>query len=218
MVVHRLLVVVVLVGVATAYGYSDRGAERATEVLEAEELAVAALLTEANMPPLGWALVRATDPPDRSSLRNGALARRTEFFIVEDSLGSGDPRGVTLTVTVYGSVQQAQSAAEKQQQRSAIATASSDSFRDALAANLQADAADVRSEEPLYELADAEGVRRLMTVTKSDGTTESVWETHTFARGRIVASYTATGEDRRSLDHQALLEKFEARVAAHGGG
>jgi len=56
---RRLLGVLVLITVATVAGL--RFSDHEGALLEADELAQAALLTEANMPPLRWAMVRADD-------------------------------------------------------------------------------------------------------------------------------------------------------------
>jgi len=145
---------------------------------------------------------------------SGELARQVRYFLVEGSIEAGSQRGVMLTVRVYGSAGEANRVIERQRTRSETSAESDQRVLDALATAYEADTVDIQSEEPLYDLPETRGTRVRMSLTTADGTTESVWEEHTFARGRMVASYSAFGEDRRSLDHQGLLEAFEARVVA----
>ncbi len=233
--------VVVIAVVAAGVGCSgDSGAERAASVAAAEELALGALLVVGDLPAGDWEIQgggmaellesmsmvaeRAEATPeecggseqafDATEAFNGALAMQLRSFVAEDNdAGIGDVAAIALTVMVFESAERVQ-ALVGDSIGSGESTAQSQACFDARAVAMGAEAFDVRTDTPRFSISDEQAFRRTTTMTFRTNTTEFVMEQHTFVRGRIMASYMALGSDdaAREVDHQALLEAFEARV------
>lgn len=224
-----------LVGLAGAVVGCSEDAPSAEAIAEAEELALAALLTEGDLPDLLWEVEdsgieemreslamaaersetmppdecrNADEPPDVTRVFEDVLAIHLRGFVRGDLPSGAERAGLNVTVVVLKSAEQVQELTGGEG-----AQAVSDECLEALAARSEQAGYEVRDDAPLYGLADEiSSQRRTLIVTSRGETSEMVTETHMFARGRIIAIYSAVGSDRRSLDHQALLEAFEARV------
>ena len=232
-----LVVGALLVGLAGAVvGCSDDG----DAVAEAEELALAVLLVEGDLPAGDWEVMeagieewlesmlmaaeRAEAVPeecggsdqvfDATQAFNGVLAMQLRSFVAEDNdAGIGDVAAIALTAMVFESAERVQ-ALVGDSIGWGEPPAQSQACLDARAVAMGAEAYEVRIDAPRFSIADEQGFRRTTTMTFRTNTVEFVMEQHTFVRGRIMASYMALGSDdaAREVDHQALLEAFEVRV------
>ena len=242
----RLVVGVVVVAVvAAALGCSgeseaERAAATATAVAEAERVAEAALLVEGDLPAGDWVVEdsgleefeqsrpdwsdwpEACGPaPTQPWYGDEVLAVRGRSFTAGDSGGeeaaSSQEPSIGLIVLVFESAEEAEKLLKERDEQSGKQP--SEECQDALDPQSGARSFESLAEEPHYALSD-ETARRISIVNKSTGEIQVTGESHSFQRGRVLASYLIVGSDEapRGIDHQALLEAFEARVAAHGGG
>lgn len=235
--------VVVVVAAVLFFGCSD-GEPSAEAIAEAEELALAALLTEGDLPEGDWEVVefgletaQEAIPPANSigwpreceesrpqaETPDGVIALQVRTFsiagAVEEGAAGSSRAGLGLTVMVFEDSEALERATSEQGNGDESQYALSEACLDARAA--AGVTSESRSETPRYELPDANANRTTTLFATPTLSNESTMETHFFVRGRIIASYMAFGDDEpREIDHQGLLEAFEARVveAAHGGG
>jgi hypothetical protein len=226
-----LVVGALLVGLAgVVVGCSDDGEPSVEAIAEAEELALAALLTGADLPagdwvveemdllevdsytpdPADWPEVCGEEPDWPSWDEDGVLVARGRGFM----LGESSEAAFSTMVMVFESVEELDRLMERRAEEADRQV--TDECTEALEARDTTQGFDSRDEEPLYELPDATGIRRISIFTTSGLTTEVTMEIHSFARGRVMAMYSIVGSDEspREIDHQGLLEAFEARVVA----
>ena len=220
-------------------GCSEDEVERAVSVADAEEMALAALLVEGDLPAGVWVVEdsgleefersrpdwsdwpEACGPaPTQPWYGDEVLAVRGRSFTAGDSGGeeaaSSQEPSIGLIVLVFESAEEAEKLLKERDEQSGKQP--SEECQDALDPQSGARSFESLAEEPHYALSD-ETARRI-SVNKSTGEIQVTGESHSFQRGRVCASYLIIGSDEvpRGIDHQALLEAFEARVAAHGGG
>ena len=226
------VVVVIAFGVVAGLGcFGQSEAERA--VAEAEEMAEAALLSEEDLPEEYWILFDGdtgrfadvlsdaveADPRRLIDCETGSesaevpqtpdhvVGLRERSFM---ALGENQIVGITLVVMIYETEDQlTEASGEFARGEGELACVIS------LMAAPPPRVQEVRDEAPHYGLPGAYSSRLQGTAYDREYATE----VHSFIRGRVFASYMLWG-DRTvwETDHQALLEAFEARVAAHGGG
>lgn len=228
----RRAAVVVVLGVVLGLGCSD-GVDA---VFEAEELAAAALLTEGDLPPGNWVVVEldteqlqdaapgpGAESPDEcgtrseSALYEQALTVRARNLIAGGPQGgdamTADRRGVGMIVGVFES-EEALSQAIDVEGAVVAWRWLSEECQETLGERAAALGFETRIEEPRYGLRDARGVRSTTVVSTRTGTSEMTIETHYLVRGRVLGIYSAINGDSGGVDHQGLLEAFEARVMA----
>ena len=220
----------VAVGAVVGLGCFDDG----DAVAEAEELALAVLLTEGDLPSGDWEVVDSglaemlAAAPDRTGwpeecetadrenwYEGDVLAVRMRSAAVVDS-GDGATESpsrtsVMMSALVFESAEELERVLEE---RVAEAERQYDEdCTDALQARQAVASFESRTEEALYGLPDENAIRSSI-VNRSTGEHQTTTESHFFVRGRVVATYMIFERDEsaREIDHQALLEAFEARV------
>ena len=239
MVVRRAAAVVVVAAVAAGLGcFGQSEAERA--VSEPEAVALAALLTEGDLPSGDWVVEDSgledfeQSSPDWSGwpeacgpaptepwYGDDVLALRGRSFTAVDSgdgeAASSQEPSIEMIVLVFEHAKEAEALLKERDEQARKQP--SEECQDALDAQSGARSFESLAEEPHYALSD-ETARRTSIVNRSTGAIQVTTETHSFQRGRVLALYLIIGSDEvpRGIDHQAVLEAFEARVAAHGGG
>ena len=235
----RRAVGLVVVAVAAAWflGCSD-GGPSAEAIAKAEELALAALLTEGDLPAADWAVGESgfaeviggpaaaakraeampeecgtgADFPDATQSFNGMLTVRSRSFVSDRTASAQELVAFRLTVMVFESAEQVQELIGAPASEVESMTESR-ACLDARAAAMGAQGYDVRIEAIRYELPDDHAFRRTIIITWTTYAGEFPMEINTFARGRVVASYMILDAGGPlDVDHQALLEAFEARV------
>jgi hypothetical protein len=233
-----------LVGLAgVVVGCSDGGEPSAEAIAAAEELALAALLREGDLPAGDWELIESgleemqSAMPDRSAYwpsecgevptetwyEDDLLALRTLNVVPvggdESVAGRANVTSILMTVMVFENAETLErlldEASEDAEERY------DDECTEALEAQRAAQSFESRTEDAQYGLPDSNGIRTSI-VMRSTGEMQTTTETHFFVRGRVQATYVIIESDdsSREIDHQGLLEAFEARVvaAAHDGG
>ena len=243
MVGRRALAALVVVGAVAAFGCSDDSAggkglgERTTlpaAVLEqADELALSVLVGRADLPDSGWSVFEAgmddlrklyrppteTDaisPPECRPLEpppyvdpgsHGLIAMQTRSITATDGVGAF---GVVSSAMVFERPSRASEFMDRT--TSAVEPGWSQACLDARGPGESKRG----TETARYALPDERASRMTTVLATAPTPTEFAIEIHTFQRGRVVASYTVLGEGNtpRGIDHQGLLEAFEARVVA----
>ena len=234
-------VVAVVAVVAAGLGCSGESeAERAAAVLEPEAVAESALLSVGDLPSGDWVVEDSgleefeQSTPDWSGwpeacgpaptepwYGDDVLALRGRSFTAVDSgdegAASSQEPSIEMIVLVFEHAKEAEALLKERDEQARQQP--SEECQDALDAQSGARSFGSLEEEPHYTLSD-ETARRTSIVNRSTGAIVVTTETHSFQRGRVLALYLIIGSDEvpRGIDHQAVLEAFEARVAAHGGG